>query len=85
MAPSPPVGRPIFEAGFESVPGGDAYRNRSVYSYHYYNPPNVGNMGAYLDLRVKDAARWGCGSMVTEFGIDNDGQDPQKFDQIIAV
>ena len=27
--------------GFETVPGGEAYRNRSVLSYHFYEPPQV--------------------------------------------
>ena len=27
--------------GFEIVPGGTAYRNRSVLSYHFYEPPQV--------------------------------------------
>ena len=29
--------------GFETVPGGEAYRNRSVLSYHFYEPPQVIN------------------------------------------
>ena len=31
-------------SGFEHVPGGDAYRNRSAYSYHYYCHDYVQNM-----------------------------------------
>ena len=27
--------------GFETVPGGEAYKNRSVLSYHFYEPPQV--------------------------------------------
>jgi len=27
--------------GFETVPGGETYRNRSVLSYHFYEPPQV--------------------------------------------
>ena len=29
------------EVGFEKVPGGDAYANRSVISFHFYDPPEV--------------------------------------------
>ena len=28
-------------SGFDHVPGGDEYRNRSVLSYHFYRPPDV--------------------------------------------
>ena len=29
------------EVGFEEVPGGEQYANRSVLSYHFYKPPQV--------------------------------------------
>jgi len=28
-------------SGFTQVPGGDAYRNRSALTFHYYSPPNL--------------------------------------------
>ena len=43
--------------GFEHVPGGDSYRNRSVVSYHFYIPPDVsqcsvgGCMAYYVCMR----------------------------------
>ena len=37
--------------GFEVVPGGTAYRNRSVLSYHFYEPPQVSiNSCAFVKL-----------------------------------
>jgi hypothetical protein len=55
------------QSGFEASPtGGPDYRNRSVYSYHYYQGVNVGPVGMYLDARLRDARRWGVGAMVRE-------------------
>lgn len=36
-----PVTWADLSVGFETVPGGDAYRNRSVLGYHFYEPPQV--------------------------------------------
>ena len=55
-----------FGVGFDTVPGGELYRNRSVLSYHYYIPPSLAlieNFGA----RKKDLERLKCGGMMTEF------------------
>ena len=38
-------------SGFEHVPGGDDYRNRSVLSYHFYRPPNVSKFGIYVHVQ----------------------------------
>ena len=35
-------------SGFDHVPGGDEYRNRSVLSYHFYRPPNVRNSTDFI-------------------------------------
>eukprot|EP01114_Cavostelium_apophysatum_P023075 TRINITY_DN8580_c0_g1_i1.p1 TRINITY_DN8580_c0_g1~~TRINITY_DN8580_c0_g1_i1.p1 ORF type:complete len:268 (-),score=43.04 TRINITY_DN8580_c0_g1_i1:53-856(-) len=66
--------------GFSDGPGGAAYNDRQVYSYHVYcapddtsgNPKNlleceVGNTLAFEQL-VNDVANLGCGGMMTEFG-----------------
>jgi endoglycosylceramidase len=53
--------------GFQAVPGGDAYRNRSALSFHYYDAPNL-NRVLDFSTRKRDIARLGCGGMLTEFG-----------------
>ena len=55
-----------FGVGFQGVPGGKLYRNRSVLSYHYYRPPSIGLI-ANFEVRKKDLERLKCGGMLTEF------------------
>jgi endoglycosylceramidase len=55
--------------GFAAVPGGAGWANRSVLSYHYYAPPDVGGPAFELVVRLKDMKRLGCGGMLTEFGV----------------
>eukprot|EP01052_Picozoa_sp_SAG31_P036813 SAG31_NODE_4648_length_3069_cov_1.952525_2_plen_340_part_00 len=43
-------------AGFSAPPGGPAYANRSVLSYHYYNPPQT-TVGLQFDSFNKSARR----------------------------
>lgn len=50
------------QSGFEHAPGSDG--SRSVYSYHYYGRVNWGEVDDYLDARLRDGRRWGCGAMV---------------------
>ena len=38
--------------GFEHVPGGNTYRNRSVLSYHFYKPPNVRKHFLYIQCKL---------------------------------
>ena len=38
------------EVGFEKVPGGDDYTNRSVLAWHFYQPPMVGIIIAVCSL-----------------------------------
>nr|BAB16370.1 endoglycoceramidase [Cyanea nozakii] len=54
-----------FAAGFSKVPGGDAYRNRSVLSYHYYEPPDF-NKKFQFEVRMEDLRRLKCGGFLTE-------------------
>jgi endoglycosylceramidase len=57
-------------AGFASVPGGAAWANRSVLSYHYYAPlPSFDGPREQLRLRQADMARLGCGGFLTEFAV----------------
>lgn len=55
-----------FGVGFQSVPGGELYRNRSVLSYHYYKPPSIGLIESF-ETRKKDQEKLKCGGMLTEF------------------
>lgn len=57
-----------FNVGFKRVPGGDAWRNKSVLSYHFYLPPDF-SLDVQFDARARDMQRLGCGGMLTEFGI----------------
>jgi endoglycosylceramidase len=80
--------------GFDTVPGGPEYRNRSVFSYHVYcasvnrtgGPSNL----IFCDLQTdvffsasrKEVNRLGCGGFMTEFGaVDNspDGVENINF------
>eukprot|EP01133_Synstelium_polycarpum_P008230 gene8230-9677_t len=59
--------------GFEHVPGGEAYRNLSALSWHYYYPPAI-TIDDSLYVREKDLNKLGCAGMLTEFG-DTSGDD----------
>ncbi|KAJ3118046.1 hypothetical protein HDU96_004285 [Phlyctochytrium bullatum] len=57
-----------FIVGFDRVPGGDAYKKKSVLSFHHYSPrPNLLDLNGTLIERSLDMARLGCGGMLTEF------------------
>ena len=61
-----PVTWDDFGVGFEAVPGGSDYQNRSVLSYHYYIPPDF-NANFDFFVRMRDLERLKCGGMLTEF------------------
>lgn len=61
-----PVTWDDFGVGFDSVPGGDSYRNRSVLSYHYYKLPSL-TQALNFRARQRDLERLKCGGMLTEF------------------
>ena len=54
------------QTGFTEVPGGEAYQNRSVLSFHYYDPPNH-PMPVHFNSRKDDMDRLHTGGMLTEF------------------
>ncbi|KAJ3096890.1 hypothetical protein HDU97_005463 [Phlyctochytrium planicorne] len=57
-----------FVVGFSNVPGGDAYKSKSVLSFHHYDPkPNLFNLNVTLLERFIDMERLGSGGMLTEF------------------
>jgi len=58
--------------GFDHAPGGEKEAGRSVFSFHYYNPPNYGVQQEYLDRRLEAALSLGVGSFLTEFGTGHD-------------
>lgn len=68
-----------FGVGFTQVPGGDAWRNKSVLSYHFYTPPDF-NLDTQFAARLSDMQRLGCGGFLTEFSMDASVMD--KCDDI---
>lgn len=52
-------------SGFNNVPLGDG--SRSVQSFHYYNPPQLGTVEDTIKNRIKDNERLKTASMMTEF------------------
>ncbi|CUE72090.1 cellulase-like protein, putative [Bodo saltans] len=51
--------------GFTDVPGGAEWRNKSVLSYHFYQPPDF-SMDVQFAARVDDMKRLQCGGFMTE-------------------
>jgi len=60
------------KVGFEHAPGGAQYSNQSVFSYHFYNPPNFGDKLSYFQRRTSAASDLQVGAMLTEFSVDDD-------------
>lgn len=52
-------------SGFNNVPLGDG--SRSVHSFHYYSPPQLGSISDTLKNRIKDNVRLKTAGMLTEF------------------
>lgn len=58
-----------FGAGFTAAPGGAAEADRSVFAYHYYEPPQFANSEVFdFGVHLNDARRMQTGYMLTEFG-----------------
>ena len=55
----------FFAVGFSQVPGGEIYQNRSVLSYHYYEPPDFSKTLNFA-ARMEDLERLKCGGFLTE-------------------
>ncbi|EDQ92800.1 uncharacterized protein MONBRDRAFT_1029, partial [Monosiga brevicollis MX1] len=51
--------------GFEQVPGGPEWRNKSVYAYHWYQPPNL-DADSSIEAHHREATRLACGWFCTE-------------------
>lgn len=52
-------------SGFNNVPLGDG--SRSVHSFHYYSPPQLGSISDTIKNRLKDNERLKTAAMMTEF------------------
>lgn len=52
-------------SGFSAPPGGAAYGNRTVMSYHFYQPPQF-SAKSQVDSHVAEAVRLGTAAMMTE-------------------
>jgi len=72
--------------GFTSAPGGVEFADRSVFAYHFYEPPQFTNE-LYFRQRLNDAKRLSVGSMLTEFERANgeDAIDADPFTKTAAV
>nr|CAG8558943.1 2139_t:CDS:2 [Entrophospora candida] len=57
----------LLGSGFDTVPGGADYNNRSSFSYHYYQPPRILKPNLDLMNRVREAKKVGGATMMTEF------------------
>ena len=58
----------LFGVGFTEVPGGKKYENKSILSYHYYNPVNPVLSFMYY-MRMRDIKKLNCGGFLTEFSV----------------
>ena len=65
--------------GFDHVPGGHEFANTSVFSFHYYSSPNVGDKHKYFSARSIDGKRLGATSFLTEFDVNSDIDTPGMF------
>lgn len=63
-------------SGFNNVPGGDG--SKTVHSYHYYKPPQLGNIEYTLKNRKTDSDRLRTAGMMTEFQFWDSGPDSIK-------
>jgi len=55
----------FFEVGFTHPPGGESYQNRSVLSYHYYEPPDFSKKLDF-NARMDDLQRLKCAGFLSE-------------------
>lgn len=71
--------------GFSSVPGGAEFQNRTVLSYHYYQPPNFLPRQAIRE-RIRESKKLGCGAMLTEFFVADEAARGSQFrvDAVLA-
>jgi endoglycosylceramidase len=67
----------IFPTGFSEPPGGPSYANRSIFSYHYYSPPDV-TAQSTIYSSFKDSRFLNVGGMLTELAIQKDGAFPKS-------
>lgn len=72
----------FFAAGFKEVPGGPTYQNRSVLSYHYYEPPDF-NKKFQFEVRTEDLKRLKCAGFVTELLVV--GNSAKNFNDMLEL
>ncbi|XP_057303552.1 endoglycoceramidase-like isoform X1 [Hydractinia symbiolongicarpus] len=69
----------FFAVGFTKVPGGAKYQNRSVLSYHYYEPPDFSKTLSFA-ARMEDLKRLKCGGFLSEmYTVGKDFQSMYKM------
>jgi len=73
----------IVPVGFEHPPGGSSHANQSIFTFHFYEAPQL-TLEPYFTQRVKDAQKLGTGLMLTEFDGGNFVSDKASFDDICA-
>lgn len=72
-------------SGFENVPLGDG--SKSVHSFHYYSPPQLGSISQTLNNRHKDNERLRTAGVLTEltFWMGNEKQMQDLTDAMAAT
>ncbi|EGG14323.1 hypothetical protein DFA_12093 [Cavenderia fasciculata] len=70
-----------YGVGFDTVPGGNDWRNLSTLSYHYYVPPDF-SIKEIMWARMRDLEKLGTAGFLTEFGGPQVG-DPQAMIQVL--
>jgi len=74
----------IFPVGFTAPPGGDVQAPKSVFAYHFYEPPQL-TVEPYFEQRMNDARRLAVGSMLTEFQRPTNDDDDMESDPAFAT
>ncbi|XXQ30223.1 Glycoside hydrolase family 5 domain-containing protein [Plasmodiophora brassicae] len=64
------VAKPLGGSAFSRVPGGNDHVGTSVLAFHYYDPPNVGDMGDYFQWQMETAQSLQTPAFVTEVGLN---------------
>lgn len=53
------------------ISGGHKYSNKSVLSYHYYDPPCIAGSDANFRTKMKDLKRLNVAGFLTELSMDD--------------
>jgi len=71
--------------GFSHPPGGFEYANQTVFAYHYYSEPNLGDKAEYFDKRAEAAKLLKVGAIVTEFGLATESEGLEDMSNTMDI